>query len=424
MSIISGITCFDMNPLFKSFNIDISSILIQYFDVSVQMWMMLIWEFPTLQKSTQRVSLFWKKISDGKDIYKMAIKDTNFEVIEWAFDSGWYLSSKLGTSICTLASENGRLDVLEFMIRNGHKPSRMSCLKAKDLKTLQYLNKQDCPSHRNIYEEILSKEINDKEKLKMLKWIKKKFPRKNLTENAIKMGLRSKSKGINYFIINMEDDIHLNIAKYGNVTLMEEALDDTYDYKEDQLKSLLANAMKGGNIEMVEWLRTKYPKLKSVKTIREAAGNGNLIEFQNAVKRGEFDKDDKWLFNKALDGGNLDIVKWLIENKASMEDDISIGGCENIETLKYLVLECKFPLTTTGVDFFAIRGFLDMVKWCLELDPTIWDPSTYDNNDEKDSLEMINWLVSNNHITVQEWKQYYKESFESGELYDKETDKE
>ncbi len=406
-----------MNRLLKLFDMDTISILIQYFDVSVQMWMVLVWEFP----------ISYKLILDNKDIYKMAIKDANFDVVKWAINSGWHLTPKLGTEICNVASEHGNLYFLNYMRNNGYKFSRKTFLKAKDLKTLEHLTFQECPHHRDIYKEILTRHLNgklsEKETLKILKLIKTVFPKIFIEQQVVKLSMKSKNLKIaSFFRLNCYDP-YTDAAEAGNLPLVKHFI-SKYEAPINK-GSFVLGAVRSGNEELIKWLKVEM-KGENMETVYVAAESGNLVEFNKQIKKKKFsiDINETDLFDAALEGDNLNIVKWLVEHKAPIEDKHLITQqAKSLPILKYLVMECGFPLTETGIGYFATNGNVEMVEWSINQSPGLWNPISYEHNpDENDSLEMINWLVSNDYISVELWKEYYNDSFLESDQYDDDTE--
>ena len=112
---------------------------------------------------------------------------------------------------------------------------------------------------------------------------------------------------------------------------------------------------------------------------------------------------DEWLFDKAVEHGNLEVMKWLRENGCPWHTNTFTTGIiyGNLDVLNWLhENDCPWNKNTFGAA--VAMGNLDILNWLHEKGYS-WD---------KDSIEfhmtttlnknVIPWLVENKYIDLKE----------------------
>jgi len=104
---------------------------------------------------------------------------------------------------------------------------------------------------------------------------------------------------------------------------------------------------------------------------------------------------DGWVFSNAAENGNLENMKWLLENKFPYNIWTFAYAAKNgnIENIKWL-LENEFPYNELTFAFAAEGGKLETMKWLLE-NKFPYDEKTFECAASNGNLENMNWLLEN-----------------------------
>eukprot|EP01127_Copromyxa_protea_P004718 TRINITY_DN14548_c0_g1_i1.p1 TRINITY_DN14548_c0_g1~~TRINITY_DN14548_c0_g1_i1.p1 ORF type:complete len:404 (-),score=76.53 TRINITY_DN14548_c0_g1_i1:174-1361(-) len=154
----------------------------------------------------------------------------------------------------------------------------------------------------------------------------------------------------------------------------------------------MAGAIASGKYNVVRWAMENGCPVDS-GDMRHAATCGNNEIFRSLLDRG-FDWDPNAIACGVAGSGNLELLKWVIERGACVEDsDIFVyairfcnGDTEILDFLKKA--GCPLP---RKCDIFASTGNIDLVKWARS-NLCKFDVQTCVNAAASGSLELLKWL--------------------------------
>jgi len=98
-----------------------------------------------------------------------------------------------------------------------------------------------------------------------------------------------------------------------------------------------------------------------------------------------------YAMNNAAQNGHLEIVKWLHENRKEGCTKYAMDYAANLEIVKWLHYNRKEGCTAYAMDYAAQKGNIEIVKWL------------HYNRKEGCTRWAINWAASNGHIEVVKW---------------------
>ncbi len=148
------------------------------------------------------------------------------------------------------------------------------------------------------------------------------------------------------------------------------------------------------NLDGLKWLHHIKKCEPNKKTFSSAALNGNLDTLKWMLDN-NFPKD-VWTFAYAAEKGNFHILKWMFENNFPKDEQtfaiIALNG--NFDILKWM-FDNHFPKNEKTFIFATYNGNLDILKWM------------FDNNFPKDEyaitcaikigkLDILKWMFHNN----------------------------
>ncbi|EFA76191.1 hypothetical protein PPL_10408 [Heterostelium album PN500] len=170
------------------------------------------------------------------------------------------------------------------------------------------------------------------------------------------------------------------------------------------------SAARVGRVDMIEWLAEHIPQYRKGNNMYYHAVFGNHIHVLEYLKRRNNDLPQEGPYSKKLidvaaERGNLQVLKWLDENKIGRASHDAI---DNACAKGYLnIVEWLFENRTEGYTKRSMidastNGHLQIVKWIhfnggngYELSATI---KAIDNAAKNDHLEMLKFLVDENII--------------------------
>ena len=195
----------------------------------------------------------------------------------------------------------------------------------------------------------------------------------------------------------------IKAAKSDNIEILKYMLDDVLPPCEDSLLILQA-AGKGGSLEIVKWIYSKYTfsvdtnKALLYNLCINAAGGGHL-----ELLKFLYDNKcpwDEYICAEAAYNGHLDVLKFLHEHSCPWDTPACAYAAfgNHFEILKYLH-ENGCPWNTSACTHASggvgQKGNLDMIKYLHE-NGCPWDSNTYVHAIKSKRLDIVEYLFENN----------------------------
>ena len=208
----------------------------------------------------------------------------------------------------------------------------------------------------------------------------------SLLEQYVKTGLQLNDYQIDKISTNKDlknNYIHNRLIanEYRNdLSLKEYSLLDQQEketlYKKIANEDKITFAIKFKDFEFVKQLVEKNKNIQS-NDILFAAENGNLDLVKYLVENGGDIKNTRVRHATTITG-NLDLVKYLVEKGANLSDGAVTGAAEsgNLDLVKYLV-EKGADIRKDAVKGAAKHGYLDVIKYLLEKGAEIEEWAVY-----------------------------------------------
>ncbi len=151
-------------------------------------------------------------------------------------------------------------------------------------------------------------------------------------------------------------------------------------------------AVENGNFDILKWmLENNFPKNES--TFEYAVENGNL-DILKWMLDNNFPKDER-TFEYAAQNGNFDILKWMFENNFPKDEWTFTFAAKNgnLDILKWM-FENNFSKDEWIFTFAAKNGNLDILKWMFNNNfPK--NKSTFAYAVENSNLNILKWMLHN-----------------------------
>ncbi len=132
-----------------------------------------------------------------------------------------------------------------------------------------------------------------------------------------------------------------------------------------------------------------HPKINFTKVFTYAVRNGHLEMAKDIYNVYPITGLCTYgCFRDACIRGHLDVVKWLVQVNPSLKIDIISFGyaCKrgNLELAKWMIGYNPY-IVPTSIEFHDVSklGHLEFAKWLLEMEPTLIDNATKTKNDQE-----------------------------------------
>jgi len=163
-----------------------------------------------------------------------------------------------------------------------------------------------------------------------------------------------------------------------------------------------------GNLEIIKWLHEN--KKSCTKHAMDNAAEKGHLEVVKWLHENRKEGCTKYAMNSAATFGHLEVVKWLHENRkegcTKTAMDLAAGNGD-MEVVKWLHENRKEGCTTDAMDIASENGHLEIVKWL------------YYNRKEGCTLYSIKGAVRNGHIEIVKWLYTHTHTHENLEGYSK-----
>jgi ankyrin repeat protein len=189
-------------------------------------------------------------------------------------------------------------------------------------------------------------------------------------------------------------------AKNGYLHIVKYLIKNGYDPTSDRHLALM-NAVEGGNMDIIKYLVEEfYPKFYNNSILDECAKFGHLEAFKFFIEKGcDPDRKRSHALQFACENGHLEIVIYLdslkcIHDQASVFRWATEGG--HLSIIKYFV-ELGWEIILNPILHYAvIHNCLDIVKYIIELgcDPTWCNDFVLTFADSKEHYSIVKYLIN------------------------------
>ena len=242
------------------------------------------------------------------------------------------------------AAQSGNLSLFKSMKSQGYPFGRKACTIAAE------------NGHLNIIEWILSE-------IKMWKQFNERVYN-NWVDNVI--CLAAASKGHLHILRIMPEDTHWNEAvntalHYGQLEVLKWLQENNHI---DVHGDLIVYAAKSGDLNILEWLQNEYKSDWNLPgAMYEAISIGNLDMIEYLEKKKVV--TDVFCYNAAFQSGQFEVINWLYTNRCEWNSDTTTNAAfyGNLSILQWLI-EKKCPVNLEEITKSAVQGGnLQIIEW-------------------------------------------------------------
>ena len=276
--------------------------------------------------------------------FSTAAKNGHLEILIWAYETGYWCCS----NIDCYAAENGHLVILKWRHKIGRLNIGNSYLYAAKNGHIEILKWM----HENAYSS-------------RLPWDWHLGTYASMCFDVIKNGQIDILKWLQQNKYNVYHHYFCNIAaEYDRLEILQWAQKNGCEWTE----AVCANAADGGHLKVLKWARENGCPWNA-KTCRNAAAKGHLELLIWAIENGcDYDNDD--MFYYAIKNNHFEIFKFLCKCKYQPRDNFYFCG------------------------FAAANNNLEMLKLARE-NGYVWSPDTCCNAANNNNFEIIKWAREN-----------------------------
>lgn len=344
------------------------------------------------------------RIDSQCDFSKDAVVGGHLSILQWMKEKG--LFNNTTTKLCCVAARSGRLDILEWLLKNGCTWDKRTCDYASEKGHVNFLDYALKNNHEIIIKDCQSEAIKEGQ-LNVLKFIEDVYRHPNeYTKTFYSLSKRG----------------HLNILYW----YCEKRQFNIY---QEEKKAIIFAAIKNGYVEIVKFvcgIKGDHMDIDKID-LQFACSCGQLTilkffydiqvftlgmngQIQKRNMRKRFNKkDQKLLFISAVKGGNKNVADWLINNgcfysweNITVADSITEGYSEFTKE----VFENGCEWGENAFSLLVSKGDIKILVWAkkngcpFDNNGCPFDNNCYFNAAElrkksEKYLEITNWLHNN-----------------------------
>lgn len=287
------------------------------------------------------------------------------------------------------AIKYGDLRILGWLKKNKipfHHKTIETAIVHGDLEIMEWLKDNDCPysfwRNSNTYKVAI-----ENGKLDMVLWLQKNGYKYYLHWSLYKDALETESLDIMKWLLANKCPLQYKVfekaVEIGNLTIMKWLLDNKCHWSSnvmDVSPLILKN---------IKWLKSKGVPLSRV-VLMKAVENNNLEIIYWCIENGDY-----WLpfmYEPIIEKDNFDLMERLYEKKCELDISAFNTAIEtgNLKIMNWLY-ERKCPWNSSTFSIAVEMGNLRLMNWLYEK-KCPWDYKLYTIAAEKNDLEIMDWL--------------------------------